>query len=127
MPIERRLEAGRRVQFESAVQTKIMAIDGTWARECEMSDVSDGGAKLRIKGAFGGLNLNEFFLILSSTGAAYRRCELRWCHGDMVGVKFIKAGKKKGAAGKGGEANEARAGDNKLNLPRSHPPDVVEV
>jgi hypothetical protein len=33
---------------------------------------------------------------LSSSGLAYRRCELAWVNGDQIGVNFIKvAGRKK--------------------------------
>ena len=42
-----------------------------------------------------GLHLKEFFLLLSSTGLAYRRCELSWVNGDQIGVTFLKQGDKK--------------------------------
>jgi len=32
---------------------------------------------------------------LSSTGLAYRRCELAWVNGDQIGVNFLKTGDKK--------------------------------
>jgi hypothetical protein len=41
-----------------------------------MIDVSQTGARLLIEGSLEGLDLKEFFLLLSSTGLAYRRCEL---------------------------------------------------
>jgi hypothetical protein len=41
-----------------------------------IEDVSDGGAKLTVEGSIEGLQLKEFFLLLSSTGLAYRRCGL---------------------------------------------------
>jgi hypothetical protein len=34
-------------------------------------------------------------LLLSSTGLAYRRCELGWVNGDQIGVSFLKPDKKK--------------------------------
>lgn len=37
-----------------------------------------------------GLNLKEFFLLLSSTGLAYRRCELDRVNGDQMGVSFLR-------------------------------------
>jgi hypothetical protein len=37
-----------------------------------------------------GLNLKEFFLLLSSTGLAYRRCELGWVNGDQIGANFLR-------------------------------------
>jgi hypothetical protein len=43
------------------------------------------------------LDLKEFFLLLSSTGLAYRRCRLVRLAGDQIGVAFLKqtASKKK--------------------------------
>ena len=39
-----------------------------------------------------GLILKELFLLLSSSGLAYRRCELAWVNGDQVGVHFLTVG-----------------------------------
>ncbi|RTE93119.1 PilZ domain-containing protein [Bradyrhizobium sp. LVM 105] len=84
-----------RVIFERGIPAQMMGIDGTWRRECTMEDVSDSGAKLTIDGSVEGLHLKEFFLLLSSTGLAYRRCELAWVNGDQIGVNFLKVGEKK--------------------------------
>ena len=92
---------GERVVFERGIPAHMMGIDGTWRRDCTMEDVSETGAKLTISGSVEGLHLKEFFLLLSSTGLAYRRCELAWVNGDQIGVNFIKPGdKKKKAAAK---------------------------
>ena len=80
----------------------MMGIDGTWRRDCTMEDVSETGAKLTVEGSVEGLHLKEFFLLLSSTGLAYRRCELAWVNGDQIGVNFLKQGDKKKKAGKRG-------------------------
>ncbi len=72
----------------------MMAIDGTWRRECTMDDVSEDGAMLTVGASIEGLHLKEFFLLLSSKGLAYRRCMLAWVNGDQIGVTFIKRGKK---------------------------------
>jgi hypothetical protein len=32
---------------------------------------------------------------LSSTGLAYRRCELSWVNGDLIGAKFVQPSAKK--------------------------------
>lgn len=69
-----------------------MAIDGTWRRTCTVKDVSDTGAKLIVDASDQGLALKEFFLVLSSTGLAYRRCEVSWVNGAEVGVTFLKQG-----------------------------------
>jgi hypothetical protein len=86
---------GERVVFERGFPAHMMGIDGTWRRECTMEDVSETGAKLSIEGSVEGLHLKEFFLLLSSTGLAYRRCELAWVNGDQIGVNFLKQGDKK--------------------------------
>jgi hypothetical protein len=87
-----------RVDFERGFDVFMMGIDGTWRRDCTMIDVSQTGARLLIKGSFEGLDLKEFFLLLSSTGLAYRRCRLVRVDGEQIGVEFLstdKASKKK--------------------------------
>jgi hypothetical protein len=93
----------------------MMGIDGTWRRDCVMEDVSETGAKLTVEGSVEGLHLKEFFLLLSSTGLAYRRCELAWVNGDQIGVNFLKQGDKKKKA-----AARAPRRERRLNL-RSPP------
>ncbi len=66
-----------------------MGIDGTWRRDCVMIDVSQTGARLLIEGSLEGLDLKEFFLLLSSTGLAYRRCQLVRVDGDQIGIQFL--------------------------------------
>jgi hypothetical protein len=70
------LRKSRRVVFGRGYDAQMMAIDGTWRRPCRLEDISDGGAKLRIEGSIDGLPLKEFFLVLSYTGSAFRRCQL---------------------------------------------------
>src|ERR1700739_1727768 len=86
---------GERVVFERGIAAQMMGIDRTWRRDCTIEDVSETGAKLTIDGSVEGLHLKEFFLLLSSTGLAYRRCELVWVNGDQIGVNFLKTGDKK--------------------------------
>jgi hypothetical protein len=93
MATERR--RGERVTFERGVAAHMMGIDGTWRRDCTMEDISETGAKLTVEGSVEGLHLKEFFLLLSSTGLAYRRCELAWVNGDQIGVNFLKPADKK--------------------------------
>jgi hypothetical protein len=90
MAVERR--KGERVTFERGIGAHMMGIDGTWRRECKMEDISETGAKLTVDGSVEGLHLKEFFLLLSSTGLAYRRCELSWVNGDQIGVTFLRTG-----------------------------------
>jgi len=78
-----------RVDFERGIHVYIMGIDGTWRRDCLMIDVSQTGARLCIEGSFEGLDLREFFLLLSSTGLAFRRCKMVRVDGEQIGVEFL--------------------------------------
>jgi hypothetical protein len=81
-----------RVSFEHPFDAVMMGIDGTWRRECHLVDVSVSGAKLIVSGSIEGLNLKEFFLLLTPAGIAFRRCELIRVNGDEIGVRFLKKG-----------------------------------
>jgi hypothetical protein len=90
-----------RVAFATGYSVLMMGIDGTWQRSCTLLDISSSGALLQVKDSIEGLNLKEFFLLLSSTGLAFRRCELVRVNGDEIGVKFVEdrvPGKKKSRA-----------------------------
>jgi|SRR5882724_11004636 len=84
-----------RVDFERGIHVFIMGIDGTWRRDCLMIDASQTGARLSVKGSIEGLDLKEFFLLLSSTGLAYRRCRMARVDGDQIGVEFLATDKVK--------------------------------
>jgi hypothetical protein len=82
-----------RVTFERGIPVYIMGIDGTWRRNCMMFDVSQTGARVSVEGSIEGLDLKEFFLLLSSTGLAYRRCRMVRLAGDQIGVEFLTPNK----------------------------------
>jgi|SRR5271156_1025209 len=86
-----------RVSFSRGYDVRIMAIDGTRRRDCLLNVISDSDAVLTVEGSIQGLNLKEFFLLLSSTGLAYRRCELVRVNGTEMDVQFLtgRQGKKK--------------------------------
>jgi|SRR5258708_1186888 hypothetical protein len=79
-----------RVTFSRGYDVCIMAIDGTWRRNCQLNAISDNDATLTVEGSIQGLNLKEFFLLLSSTGLAYRRCELVRVNGTEMDIQFLK-------------------------------------
>ena len=81
--------ANGRVKFARGIDVQIVAIDGTWRRPCVMWDVAQKGAKLSVNGSVDDLELAEFFLVLSSSGYAFRHCELAWVNGDHIGVRFL--------------------------------------
>jgi hypothetical protein len=82
-----------RVTFSRGYGVCIMAIDGTWRRDCMLNAISDTDAILTVDGSIQGLNLKEFFLLLSSTGLAYRRCELVRVNGAEIDIQFLIGGK----------------------------------
>jgi hypothetical protein len=85
-----------RVTFGRGYDVCIMGIDGTWRRDCLLQAISDTDALLTVEGSIQGLNLKEFFLLLSSTGLAYRRCELVRVNGSEMDIQFLKTkGRKK--------------------------------
>ncbi|MDE1933912.1 PilZ domain-containing protein [Bradyrhizobium sp.] len=85
-----------RVTFGRGFDVCIMGIDGTWRRSCLLQAISDNDAVLTVEGSIQGLNLKEFFLLLSSTGLAYRRCELVRVNGTEMDIQFLKTkGRKK--------------------------------
>ena len=95
-----------RVTFSRGYDVCIMAIDGTWRRDCQLNAISDTDATLTVEGSIQGLHLKEFFLLLSSTGLAYRRCELVRVNGTEIDIHFLrgKQGKKRsGGASKSEE------------------------
>ena len=85
-----------RKRLEHRYPVNLMGVDGTWRRSCALLDVSETGAKLEVEGTIDVLKAKEFFLLLSSTGLAFRRCELIRVDGSEVGVKFVADRKEKG-------------------------------
>jgi hypothetical protein len=97
---------GERVTFSRGYDVCIMAIDGTWRRECQLNAISDTEATLTVEGSIQGLNLNEFFLLLSSTGLAYRRCELVRVNGTDMDIQFLRGKHTKKRSGAAATAAE---------------------
>jgi hypothetical protein len=94
-----------RVKMDHKQPINLMGSDGTWRRSCTLLDVSQTGAKIEVEGTLDVLQAKEFFMLLSSTGLAYRRCELVWIDGTMAGVHFISGDKKKPASAKADAAS----------------------
>lgn len=86
-----------RVRFDHKHVVNLMGVDGTWRRSCILLDVSATGAKIEVDGSIDVLQAKEFLLLLSSTGLAFRRCELVWIDGCNAGLRFLqgKPGKKR--------------------------------
>jgi hypothetical protein len=95
------------VTFGRGHNVWIMAIDGTWRRNCVLKGISITDAQLTLDGSIEGLNLKEFFLLLSSTGLAYRRCELVRVNGPDIEIRFLKAKNKNKPSTKGPDRKDA--------------------
>ena len=95
-----------RVTFSRGYDVCIMAIDGTWRRNCQLNAISDTDAMLTVEGSIQGLNLKEFFLLLSSTGLAYRRCELVRVNGTEMDIHFLRGKHAKKRPGSSSNADE---------------------
>jgi hypothetical protein len=88
MAINERRICAPRVQFDRSLEAKLMAIDGTWCRECLLINVSGTGARIELTGP--AAKLEEFFLMLSSFGKpVFRRCKMEWVDGTNIGVSFL--------------------------------------
>jgi hypothetical protein len=85
---ERRKEP--RVIFEQPLDVRVMTVDGTWAGESVLIEMTNAGARLKVTDRAAALT--EFFLILNSFGPpVFRHCERAWVDGDQMGVSFNKA------------------------------------
>ena len=106
-----------------------MAIDGTWRRDCQLNSISDTDAVLTVEGSIQGLNLKEFFLLLSSTGLAYRRCELVRVNGTEMDIHFLRGKHAKKRPGASAKADERwpEASVQRGRAPRLHISDVAVV
>ena len=100
-----------RVRFDHKHPVNLMGVDGTWRRSCILLDISETGAKIEVEGTVDVLQAKEFFLLLSSTGLAFRRCELVWIDGCNAGIRFVqvKPGQKKAESSAKVERTEKKA------------------
>jgi len=85
-----------RIRFEKGVAALLMGIDGTWRRECTLADISASGARLILLEPVAGLNIQEFFLVLTPSGSIFRRCKLIRVNGNEIGVGFVTPAKSRG-------------------------------
>ena len=70
----------------------ILRSDGTFICECELRDVSDGGARLAITVKPGTAVPDiapEFILSLTRRGNLIRYCETVWRRDNEIGVRFV--------------------------------------
>jgi len=101
-----------RVRMDHRQAVNLMGADGAWQRKCVLLDVSSTGAKLEVEGSLDVLKAREFFMLLSSTGLAYRRCKLVWIDGTTAGIHFVDPAARKAqrnaASGRAGTPGPGR-------------------
>lgn len=84
--IERR-KGAKRVRFENPLDVRLMAIDGTWCIDCQLIDVSETEARIRLSSS--AAKDIRFFLLLTKFGdPVFRMCTRRWVNGTLMGVSF---------------------------------------
>jgi hypothetical protein len=89
------MSSGKRKHLRRKVvqPVAILRADGGVLCECELRDVSDGGARLRLTVPAGSpppTIPTEFVLSLSTRGNVFRNCRTVWQRADEVGVQFVK-------------------------------------
>jgi hypothetical protein len=85
-----RRKGTKRVGFENPLDVKVMAIDGTWCIDCQLIDVSETEARIRLTSP--AAKDIRFFLLLTKFGApVFRMCIRKWVKGTLMGVSFQKA------------------------------------
>jgi hypothetical protein len=70
---------------------KIQVAGGRLARDCLVTDISEGGVRLHVEG----VDVPEHFVLLLSSGEgelAVRYCRVVWKLGHEVGAKFTDVG-----------------------------------
>ena len=76
----------KHVRRPLAYPAKLVALDGSWGRNCRVVDVSEGGAKLVTEHP---VQLpSDFFLAFSMRGKATRKCRVVWSADCEIGVEF---------------------------------------
>ena len=80
----------KRIEFEHDRNARMLSADGTWQRACKLLDISASGVQLELSGSLAGLDVKEFFLMLSSDGRVYRRCELVRIDGQQIGARIVE-------------------------------------
>ena len=78
------------MEFEDPVAVRIMAIDGTWCVDCQLIDVSETEARIRLISQ-PAKDIRFFLLLTKFGGPVFRMCKRKWVKGTLMGVSFQKA------------------------------------
>ena len=85
-----------RFRFEYPLDVRILAIDGTWCRDCQLIEVSESSAQISLSGS--PVSDAEMILLLTKFGCpVFRMCKRTSVdgalmnlifHSDVIGKKF---------------------------------------
>jgi len=81
----------RAQHFANGYLAWLLCPDSSWWRICMIDSISDDDARIAIVAGGGELRLDDPFYLISSTGAAQRRCALRDLDGTRMSVSFVPA------------------------------------
>ena len=79
----------KRVVFENPLEVRVMAIDGTWFIDCQLIDVSEDEARIRLASP-AAKDIRFFLLLTKFGGPVFRMCTRKWVKGTLMGVSFQK-------------------------------------
>jgi hypothetical protein len=65
--------------------------DKSWWRVGMIDSISDHAARISIVAGGGKLRLGDPFLLISSSGATQRRCDVQELNGNLVSVLFMQS------------------------------------
>ncbi|MDB5501541.1 MAG: hypothetical protein JWR89_1443 [Tardiphaga sp.] len=82
-----RRKGAARVRFENPLDVRVMAIDGTWCRDCQLIEVSETGAQISVIGP--PVIDAEMILLLTRFGSpVFRMCMRTSVDGALMEVLF---------------------------------------
>jgi hypothetical protein len=95
-----------RVRFDHPLDVRILAIDGTWCRDCQLIEVSENSAQISLNGS--PVTDDEMILLLTKFGCpVFRMCKRTSVDGALMNLAFHRDGIGKKFYAKRGHEAEA--------------------
>ena len=82
-----RRKGSARFRFEHPLDVRILAIDGTWCRDCQLIEVSESSAQISLSGS--PVSDAEMILLLTKFGCpVFRMCKRTSVDGGLMNLAF---------------------------------------
>ena len=82
-----RRKGSARFRFEHPLDVRILAIDGTWCRDCQLIEVSESSAQISLSGS--PVTDAEMILLLTKFGCpVFRMCKRTSVDGALMTLSF---------------------------------------